>query len=131
MCLPGLLESDADALIAQRQLQDPTTPTDISWVLTAITDRTKIQQIAGLLTGTSKVFSGDIVAISPDGRAFRRFRVVIDGTTAPAYVIYRKDMTRYGWPLTSDIRDALRAGNAPPDANAAATSTNTPLGQGN
>ncbi|HUO07383.1 MAG TPA: type II secretion system protein GspK [Phycisphaerae bacterium] len=129
MCLPGLEESDADAIIAQRQTTTSTTPADISWMLDAIAHN-KLAPIGSYLTGTSTVFSGDILAISPDGRAFRRYRVVIDGTKSPAYVIYRRDLTRYGWPLTSDIRDALRAGNPPPDANAAASSSNTPFGQG-
>ncbi|MGN6368720.1 MAG: type II secretion system protein GspK [Phycisphaerae bacterium] len=132
MCLPGIEESDVDAIIAQRQLQNTSSnPQDISWVLTAVPSAQKLIGFAGYLTSTSKVFSGDILAVSPDGRAFRRVRVVIDGTTAPAYVIYRRDITRYGWPLSADIRDALRSGNPPPDANAAATSTNSPFGQGN
>ena len=36
--------------------------------------------IGGVVTGQSSVFSGDIVAISGDGRAFKRTRVVIDAS---------------------------------------------------
>ncbi|MGA2439816.1 MAG: hypothetical protein ABSH08_02560 [Tepidisphaeraceae bacterium] len=63
------------------------------------------------LTGASYRYSGDIVAVSADGRAFKRVRIVVDvsrfnplavslGTaTPPAVIIYRKDLTAYGWPL--------------------------------
>jgi hypothetical protein len=78
------------------------------------------------LTGASYRYSADIVAVSADGRAFRRVRIVVDvsrnnplgaaqGTaTPPAVIVYRKDLTAYGWPLPirkgSDLRDQLRHG---------------------
>jgi hypothetical protein len=78
------------------------------------------------LTGASNRYSADIVAVSADGRAFRRVRIVVDisrynplgtaqgTTTPPAAIIYRKDLTSYGWPLPtrkgSDLRDQLRHG---------------------
>ncbi|MGD0388774.1 MAG: hypothetical protein ABSC42_07455 [Tepidisphaeraceae bacterium] len=66
---------------------------------------------AAYLTGASYRYSADIVAVSADGRAFKRIRIVVDvsrfnplaaplGTqTPPAVIIYRKDLTAYGWPL--------------------------------
>ena len=63
------------------------------------------------LTGASYRYSGDIVAVSADGRAFKRVRIVVDVSrfnplavslataTPPAVIIYRKDLTAYGWPL--------------------------------
>jgi Type II secretion system (T2SS), protein K len=81
---------------------------------------------ATFLTGASNRYSADIGAVSADGRAFRRVRIVVDvsqsnplgaagGTTPPpAVIIYRKDLTAYGWPLPSrkgsDLRDQLRHG---------------------
>jgi type II secretory pathway component PulK len=130
MCLPNFTETDADAIIAQRQTQSTATPADISWLMDAVAHNKLTGTTGSMLTGTSTVFSGDIVAVSPDGRAFRRYRVVIDGSKSPAYVIYRRDLTSFGWPLDSDIRDAMRAGNPPPDANAPATNSNSPFGQG-
>jgi len=68
---------------------------------------------AQYLTGASYRYSADIVAVSADGRAFKRVRIVVDasrfnplaaslGTTTtapPAVIVYRKDLTAYGWPL--------------------------------
>jgi len=65
------------------------------------------------LTGASYRYSADIVAVSADGRAFKRVRIVVDAsrfnplavslgtttTTPPAVIVYRKDLTAYGWPL--------------------------------
>ena len=57
----------------------------------------------------------DIVAVSSDGRAFKRVRIVIDAsqynplasssgsTTPPSVIIYRKDLTAYGWPFAPMI----------------------------
>lgn len=76
---------------------------------------------ATYLTGASYRYSADIVAVSPDGRAFKRVRIVVDcgqnnplaatlGNTPPAVIVYRKDMTAYGWPLPGQIRDQLKRG---------------------
>ena len=71
---------------------------------------------AAFLTGASYRYSADIVAVSADGRAFRRVRIVVDvsrynplgaaqgTTTPPAVIVYRKDLTAYGWPLPSKKR---------------------------
>ncbi len=129
MCLPGIQQSDAEAITSHRQTTTPTDPRDISWLLDAM-PHTDLQQAAGYLTGFSMVYSGDIVAVSPDGRSFRRIRVVIDGSKTPAYVMYRRDLTGWGWPLPANIRTAMRAGQAPPDVGATATSSNSLLGKG-
>jgi DNA uptake protein ComE-like DNA-binding protein len=126
MCLPGMQESDAEAITNHRQTNTSTDPRDISWILDAM-PHTDLQQCAGYLTGSSMVYSGDIVAVSPDGRAFRRVRVVIDGSKTPSYVMYRRDLTGSGWPLSADIQTAMRAGQAPPDVGAAASSSSTSL----
>lgn len=77
---------------------------------------------AAFLTGVSNRYSADIVAVSADGRAFKRVRIVVDAsqynplgtslgtTTPPAVIVYRKDLTAYGWPLPGQIRDQLRQG---------------------
>jgi hypothetical protein len=56
---------------------------------------------------------------------------VIDGSKTPSYVIYRRDLTEWGWPLPADIRTAMRSGKAPPDVGAkAGGQTNSLLGKG-
>jgi type II secretory pathway component PulK len=131
ICLPGFEDSDVQAIISHRQqMTTGTDPSDISWLLDAVPTN-KISIAGRYLTGRSCVFSGDIVAVSPDGRAFRRYRVVIDGSKTPSYVIYRRDLTEWGWPLPADIRTAMRSGKAPPDVGAkAGGQTNSLLGKG-
>jgi len=68
--------------------------------------------IANLVTGTSRVFSGEIVTLSPDGRAFRRCQVVISGETTPSRIIYRRDLSASGWPLDAAIRAQVRSGES-------------------
>jgi type II secretory pathway component PulK len=110
MCLPGLTQSDAQAIISQRQSTTVTSdPTNIAWIAPLL-DTAKAASMGGLITGQSTVYSGDIVAISPDGRAFRRTRVVISAASGSARIIYRRDMTPAGWPLPTEIREAIRSG---------------------
>jgi type II secretory pathway component PulK len=69
-------------------------------------------------TTTSYQYSADIVAVSGDGRAFKRVRIVVDcspakgATTAtqPCRIVYRRDLTGLGWPLPPEVRTQLRSG---------------------
>jgi type II secretory pathway component PulK len=123
LCLPGLEDADATAILTYRQTNPSDDPTNIAWLLDVLTPKSKVVAIGGMVTGKSTCFSGDIVAVSPDGRAFKRVRVVIDGRQFPSRIIYRRDLTNLGWPLAPDIRKALRDGQSPDTL-----STSTPKG---
>ena len=110
LCLPGLEESDVDALLAKRQSPD-TDLTNVAWVGDALT-REKAVAAGDLITTRSYQFSVDIVAVSANGRAFRRYRAIVDATTTPPRVIYWKDLTHLGWPLAPAILASLRAGES-------------------
>ena len=119
MSLPGMTQSYADDIISQRQSQDqPTT----SWISQVI-PQAQARALTPYITAISYQYSADIVAVSADGRSFKRVRVVVDCQQVPAKIIYRKDMTSLGWPLPSDLRDALRHGQPIP---ADAASNNAP-----
>ena len=109
LTLPGLTEGDVDALIGQRERSDTTS---IAWVAEAMT-MDKAASIGSLITNRSFFYSADIVAVSGDGRAFKRVRIVVDARQTPPKIIYRKDLTSLGWPLPKDIRDSLRSGKGP------------------
>jgi len=127
MTLPGLEEADVDAMISKRQeygVGTGVTTSDTSslsnafnggstvgmaWVVEALTQQ-KAMAIGNLLTDRSYQFSADIVAVSADGRAFRRIYVVVDVRQTPPKVVYRKDLTSWGWPLDPQIRLDLRQG---------------------
>ena len=100
----GMSQNDAESIASQRQGNDYT---DTNWA------RTILQPYGnslGALTGTSYQYSADIVAVSGDGRAFRRVRIVVDVQKTPAKIVYRKDMTSYGWPFPQSLRKQLLAG---------------------
>lgn len=109
-CLPGLESADADAIISRRPAQ-PSDPTDFTWIIDVLSKQ-KVIGIGNHITGSSTCYSGDVVAISGDGRAFRRCRVVISDKTKPARIIYRRDLTASGWPLPPEIRSSIRSGEA-------------------
>jgi type II secretory pathway component PulK len=106
-CLPGLQSGDADLLVAQRGSQSTTA--SIAWIFTAL-QPTTAARIAPYLTNRSFVYSADIVAVSGDGRSFKRVRIVVDAQKSPAKIIYRRDLTGWGWPLDRQIQAQMRAG---------------------
>ncbi len=119
MTLPGISQSDADAMVSQRTQSAITgASTDTSWVSTALGGGAKYalltQRANPLITGRSYQYSADIVAVSGDGRSFKRVRIVVDARTQPAKIVYRKDLTDLGWPLPADVRTSLRAGQGIP-----------------
>ena len=124
LCLPELDEADVSALVAARpsaegdegdegeQTEDETAGAGaIAWVADALPAE-KAVAIGSCITTRSYQFSADIVSISGDGRAFRRCRIVVDAANSPPRVLYRKDLTHLGWPLSPDIVSLLRSGAA-------------------
>jgi type II secretory pathway component PulK len=129
----GLTQSQADTLI---QAAQSTTGglTSLSDVQTAIAGAQVPNSLLQAMTATSYQYSADIVGVSGDGRSFKRVRIVVDcspssttasttgttggggggaaasGATVPSRIVYRRDLTGYGWPLSPDIRTALRSG---------------------
>jgi type II secretory pathway component PulK len=114
LCLPALVQGDADAIIAARTNADLSTMT---WFFNAIPTAAKMAAVADWVTDKSYQYSADIVAVSGDGRAFKRVFIVVDASkypTTPATIVYRKDLTELGWPLPPEYRASLRAGQGVP-----------------
>ena len=67
--------------------------------------------LGSFITGRGAVYSADIVAVSGNGRAFRRVRIVVDtaGESGPR-IVYRRDLTDLGWPMDPQILQGLRNG---------------------
>jgi len=124
LTLPGLQPNDADAIIGERQRADTSS---IMWLGDAMSMQ-KAAQIGQYVTNRSFIYSADIVAVSGDGRAFKRVRVVVDARTSPAKILYRKDLTSYGWPLPESVRTSLRDGKGPGASLAGGTGLGGGLG---
>jgi len=110
LCLPGLTSSDADLIVATRSSNNPNL-NNIAWVAQALTPA-KAARIGGLITTRSYQYSADIVAVGENGRDFQRFKYVFDLRTSPPSIVYRKDLTYLGWPLSKDLLQSLSSGTA-------------------
>lgn len=113
LCL-GLDEMTVNNIISQRN------GNRLTRSAVSIPDR-----IGEFITYTAKQFSADIVAVSGDGRAFRRCRIVIDSRSSPPRILYRRDLTEHGWPLDREILAGLR------DGSFVSNNTQAPLGGAN
>jgi hypothetical protein len=52
------------------------------------------------------------VAVAGNGRGFQRCKFVFDMRTTPPAIVMRKDITNLGWPLSADLLQAVKSGNA-------------------
>jgi hypothetical protein len=107
MCLPGLEESDAEALLSYRGSNNALD--SIAWVAEVL-DRDKAVAIGSYITVRSSQYSVDMVCLSGNGRAYKRYKAVIDMREVPPRIVYWKALTRSGWPLDPEIMAALRKG---------------------
>jgi DNA uptake protein ComE-like DNA-binding protein len=114
--LPGLDEADADALISYRagsendsEDETSTSLSSVAWV-TQVLDREKALAIGSYITAHSDQHSVDLVAVSPGGRAFERYRLVYDTSSEPAKILLWQRLTHLGWPLERELLDQIRAG---------------------
>ena len=108
LCLPGLEESDVDKLLSYRTANSDQL-TSIAWVAQVL-DRTKAVGIGSYITVRSNQYSADIVCLSGNGRAYKRYKAVIDTQGTTPRVVYWKTLTHFGWPLDERIVTALRKG---------------------
>lgn len=109
LCLPELVESDADALISQRANLEESERETIAWV-TDVLDQDKAMAIGGHITTRSMQKAADIVSVSRNGRAYRRYQVVLDMQNDAPRILYWKSLHHFGWPLEAQIISSLRAG---------------------
>lgn len=108
LCLPGLEESDVDALIQNRE-ESGADLGSILWVAQVL-DPDKARGIGRYITVNSSQYSADIVAVSDDGRAFARYFVVVDVAQGTPKVVYKQSLHYAGWPLDPEILETLRSG---------------------
>jgi type II secretory pathway component PulK len=111
--LPFLTDADVDKLLSARPGAIESNPTSTAWVNAAL-GRTLSAAERAWITGAGRQFSADIVAVSPDGRAFKRVRIVVDTISSPVRIVFRRDLSDQGFPLDPQILASLRAGRGLP-----------------
>jgi len=109
LCLPGLEQSDVDALIQERT-KSADALGSILWVTRALSQE-KATAIGSYITTRSFQCAADITAASANGRAFRRYFAVIDKTQAKPRVLFRQPLHHMGWCLEPEILENLRNGS--------------------
>lgn len=109
LCLPGLEQSDVDALIQERT-KSADALDSVLWVTKALSQE-KATGIGSYITTRSFQSAADITAASANGRAFRRYFVVIDKTQASPRVLFRQPLHHMGWCLKPEILENLRNGS--------------------
>ena len=107
MCLPGLDEADVDALIQKRNSAD-TDNNSLAWIVEILPE--KAGSIGAYLTTLSYRYSADIVSLSGNGRAYQRYRMIVDTMDNGFKVLYWKSLKHLGWPLDKEIITAIRSG---------------------
>jgi len=107
LCLPGLEESDVKALLTRRDTGEGLE--SIAWVAEVL-DSDKAIAVGNYITSRSFQYSADIVSISGNGRAYKRYKAVIDAREGTPRILYWKSLTHLGWPLSGDVVEELRSG---------------------
>lgn len=121
LALPGLESADVDKLISARpaaagqsssgfgsSAPTSTTGPSLSWVATTLNQ--KAVGLGPYITFQTSRVSADILAVSGNGRAYKRVRVVFDLSGTTPQIIYRREITDRGWPLDPTILEQLRSG---------------------
>jgi hypothetical protein len=81
-----------------------------------VLDREKATAIGNYVTVRSLQYSADIICLSGNGRAYKRYKAVFDTQGGTPQIVYWKSLTRFGWPLEYEIVEALRKGEPITDA---------------
>ena len=111
VCLPGLEEQRRrrPGVLSDDQHQRGEEPNSIAWV-TEVLDQTKAVGIGQYITVRSYQYSADIICLSGNGRAYKRYQAVLDTQSTPPRVVYWRSLTHFGWPLQPEIVAALKKG---------------------
>jgi DNA uptake protein ComE-like DNA-binding protein len=105
-CIPGIGPENAATLVAYRAA-NPDVLTSFAW-LTQILPRGNIVRAGPYLTDQSYQFSADVAAVGRLGRGYGREKVIFDLSTTTPRIVYRQDLSPYGWALGARVRQAFK-----------------------
>jgi type II secretory pathway component PulK len=105
-CIPGIGPERAANLVAYRATH-PGDLTSMAWLTAAGMTAANIRQAGTYITDQSYQFSADIAAVGTNGRGYCREKVVFDMSTGRPRIVYRQDLTSFGWALGATTRRIL------------------------
>lgn len=107
--IPGIGPENAPTLVGYRQ-SHPDEMTSFAW-LPSVLSAAAIRQAGRYITDQSYQFSADIAAVGANGRGYRREKVIFDTSAGKPRIVYRQDLTGYGWALGATTRRILNGTN--------------------
>lgn len=116
MTLDGLEDSDVEKILAARQSLGSSSgeTAQVAWIADAVgVEKAGAARLGRQLTTRTRQWSADILAVSGNGRAFKRVRLVFDARDATPVIRYRRDLTDRGWPMDTSVLAQIRAGQGP------------------
>ena len=105
-CIPGIGTDYASAIVSYR-LAHPEALTSLAWITQVITSPAAIRRAGPFITDQSYQFSVDVAAVGRNGRGYCREKVVFDVSSGTPRIVYRQDLTAYGWALGAQARQSL------------------------
>jgi DNA uptake protein ComE-like DNA-binding protein len=105
-CIPGIGPDRAASVVAYRSAH-PEELTSMAWLTSAGMSAANIRQAGTYITDQSYQFSADIAAVGSNGRGYCREKVIFDTSTGTPRIVYRQDLTSYGWALGATTRRIL------------------------
>jgi type II secretory pathway component PulK len=108
LTLTGMDEVKVDQLLAARPGAVAAHPGTLAWVWQTL--NSGAIGLGNQIIARGGQYSAEIVAVSGNGRSFRRVRIIVDATQDSPRVVYRRDISDQGWPLEDSILADLRAG---------------------
>jgi type II secretory pathway component PulK len=109
-CIPGIGPENAPALVAYRQ-SNPSQLPSVAWVSQAL-DRRSAIRAGPSLTARTYQFTADIAAVGHYGRGYRRVKYIFDTSQGTPRIVYRQDLSHFGWALGKNARQALLVAKA-------------------
>jgi DNA uptake protein ComE-like DNA-binding protein len=106
-CIPGIGVENASTLVAFR-LAHRDELTSMHW-LTQVLTPGNLRRAGQYITDQSYQFSADVAAVGHNGRGYCREKVVFDVTAGTPRIVYRQDLTAFGWALGTEARSTSRA----------------------
>jgi hypothetical protein len=107
--IPGIGADGAAAIISYR-LAHLTELTTFFWLRQVLT-QAQIRRAGPYITDMSYQFSADIAAVGRNGRGYAREKVVFDVSAGTPRIVFRQDLTGFGWALGATTRRTLSGTN--------------------
>jgi type II secretory pathway component PulK len=110
--LPNIQPADVDKIVSGRT---GTQAGQVGWIMDALGPAAATRIGSGITTRSFQ-YSADILAVTGNGRAFQRVRLIIDTRNTTPRIYYRRDWTDRGWPMDPGVLASLRNGMGPGSA---------------